>query len=80
MVGHDLRGPLQTINNALYLMKNTPKKTVEAQQIAKKVVQRATNMLEKLCSQTRDTPLSIVQTDLAMLIRATVEEARAQSK
>lgn len=76
MVGHDLRGPLQTINNALYMIKNTPEKTEEAQQIAKKAVQRAAKMLEELRSQTRDTPLSLMPTDLSALIRATVEEAQ----
>jgi PAS domain S-box-containing protein len=75
MVGHDLRGPLQSINNALYLMKNTPLKTDEAQEIIGKAVQRAARMLEEIRSQTRDTPLSLVPTDLAALIKATVEEA-----
>ncbi len=76
MVGHDLRGPLQTINNALYMMKNTPDMTVEAQEVARRAVQRAAGMLEELRSQTRDTPLSFRPTDLAALIRATVEEAQ----
>ena len=76
MVGHDLRGPLQTINSALYIMKNTPEKSDEAQEMARQAVQRATNMLEELRSKTRDTALSLVPTDLAALIRTTVEEAQ----
>jgi signal transduction histidine kinase len=76
MVGHDLRGPLQTINNALYIMKNTPEKTVEAQEMTRKAVQRAAGMLEELRNQTREADLNLVPTDLAALIRTIVEETQ----
>jgi PAS domain S-box-containing protein len=76
MVGHDLRGPLQIINNALYLLKNAPEKSDEAQEMAHKAIRRATEMLEELRSKTRDAPLNFVPTDVAALVKTTVEETR----
>jgi len=74
MVGHDLRGPLQTIRNAVYLLKRTPEKSEELLSIIKDAVQRSTEMLGEFRSRTRDTPLKIETTDLAALLNATVKE------
>jgi len=73
MVGHDLRGPMQTISSAAYLMERAPAKSDELLQIIKDAVQRSTEMLKELRSQTRDTPLSIVCFDLVELLNVTVK-------
>jgi signal transduction histidine kinase len=67
---------LQIINNALYLLKNAPEKSDEAQEMAHKAIRRATEMLEELRSKTRDAPLNFVPTDVAALVKTTVEETR----
>lgn len=74
MVGHDLRGPLQTINNAVYLLNRTPENSEELMNMINGAAQSASQMLEEFRSQTRDTPLKIEPTDLAALLNAMVKE------
>jgi PAS domain S-box-containing protein len=75
MVGHDLRAPLQTIKNAVYLLKRTPDKAEEMMELIEGSVDRAVRMLEELHNQTRDTPLRLEPVDLAEMIRTAVQEA-----
>jgi len=76
MVGHDLRGSLQTINNAVYLLRRTPDKSDELLSMINGAVQRASQMIEEFRIQTRDTPLKIEPIDLAALLDATVKETQ----
>ncbi len=75
MVGHDLRGPLQTIKNALYLIKKKPDDTEKALMMVDGAVNKALEMLDEFRLRTSDTPLNIAATDLAELIDAVVKEA-----
>ncbi len=75
MVGHDLRGPLQTIKSAIYLLMNKSDNAENVLALANDAVDRAVNMLEEIRNRTRDTPLRIVTTDLTTLIKTAVEEA-----
>ncbi|MCW4048900.1 MAG: ATP-binding protein [Candidatus Bathyarchaeota archaeon] len=68
MVGHDLRGPLQTINNAIYLMQRDPEKQGNLVKTIKSSVQYAVQILEDLRNSTRDTPLQIQEFNLGELI------------
>jgi len=75
MVGHDLRGPLQHIKNATYLLRKVPEKAEETLEIIEHAVDRATRMLDELHNNTREAPIQMVATDLSVLIRRSVEEA-----
>jgi len=76
MVGHDLRGPLQTIMNATYLLRQSPEKAEDSLKMIEGAVHRATQMLEEFRNRTRDTPPHIVTVDLESLVRVAVEEAQ----
>lgn len=78
MVTHDLRGPLQTIKNAVYLMKQSPEKNEASISFIDKAVDRATHLIEEFRSRTLDEPLTIQTTNLDELIRKAIEEAPTQ--
>jgi signal transduction histidine kinase len=75
MVGHDLRGPLQTIKNAVYLMEKDPDTAHELRETINESVNYAASMLEELRLNVGDSPLQLQKVDLAALIRKAVEEA-----
>ena len=75
MVGHDLRGPLQTIKNAVYLMEKDPDSTDELRETINESVNYAASMLEELRLNVGDTPLQLQEVNLGALIRRAVDEA-----
>jgi signal transduction histidine kinase len=75
MVGHDLRGPLQTIKNALYLMERTPKDGAKLRKTMDEAVDYAANMLEELRLNVGDSPLQLQEVNLGALIERAVLEA-----
>ena len=75
MVGHDLRGPLQTIKNAAYLLRKDPENFEEKLRIIDDSVDRAVKMIEGFREQTRETPLSVAEVDLGALLERAVKEA-----
>ena len=74
MLGHDLRGPLMLIKNALYLMEKRPESAEKSREIISNAVDHASEMLEELRSSTRDTPLRLVATNLENLFGQVVED------
>ncbi len=74
MLGHDLRGPLQTIKNSLYLMEKTPETADKSREIISNAVDHALEMLEELRSSTRDTPLQLIETNLGNLFSQVIED------
>lgn len=75
MVGHDLRGPLQNINNAVYLIQRNPERSKELLDTIKNSVQYAVRILEDLRNATMDTPLDVELIDVGEMIRLAVSEA-----
>ena len=75
MVGHDLRGPLQIIKNAIYLLRKDPESLEETLGIIDDSVDRATNMIEEFREQTREDPVSVAEVDLGALLERAVKEA-----
>ncbi len=75
MVAHDLRGPLQTIKNAVYLMKQSAEKNEASIRFIDQAVEKATRLIEEFRSRTQDEPLTIQTTNLVELIRKVIEEA-----
>ena len=80
MVAHDLRTPLQTINNALFLLQEMPERTEEMIQTIRDSVKRADELMEAFRDQIRDSPLQLKPVDLGGLVRRSVEAAQAHSK
>ena len=74
MVGHDVRGPLQSIKNAVYLMRKGLKPEDETFEVIDESVDRATKMLLNFRNQTREDPLEVTTIDFGGLLRKTVEE------
>lgn len=74
MVGHDLRGPLQSIKNAAYLLRRSAKPQEESLEIIDDSVNRATRMLQEFRDQTREDPLSVTTIDIRDLLGKAVEE------
>lgn len=75
MVGHDLRGPLQTIKNSLYMMEHHPEKRDEMLKLIDSSVDYAVEMLEELRARTQEDKLRRQDTDLRYLLRRAVAEA-----
>lgn len=69
MVGHDLRGPLQTIMNALYMMEKTPEQTGELRGKIKDSVNYATRILDDLRYSTGDIPIHLQETNVGALLQ-----------
>ena len=78
MVAHDLKTPLQTINNALFLLQERPERAKEMIQIIKDSVKRADELIESFRYQMRDIPPQMAPVDLAGLIKRSVEETVIQ--
>ena len=77
MLGHDLRGPLQAISNAAYLIRKSPGDAEASLGIIEGSVARAAGMLEEFRLSTRDSPPVMIPVDLGALVAAAVGEAGA---
>jgi PAS domain S-box-containing protein len=75
MVGHDLRGPLQTIKNAIFLMEKDPDSAEGLRKTISEAVDYAANMLEELRLNIGDASLQLQEVNLGSLIRRAVVEA-----
>ncbi len=75
MVGHDLRGPLQTIKNSLYLLERNPEKGAELREMMDEAVEYAVRMLDELRFKVSDSPLQLQEVNLGALIHGVVDEA-----
>ena len=72
MVAHDLRGPLQTITNSVYLIKMAPEKVESVLPLITGALDRANNLIEEFRHRTRDSPYQPVMTDLKTVINETL--------
>lgn len=75
MVSHDLRGSIQTIRNAVFLLRRSPEKMKEILDVVEKAVNQSVDMLEDIRSSTWKTPIKKETRNIAALIRRAVEEA-----
>jgi len=75
MVGHDLRGPLQNIKSATYLLRKVPERAGEAVEMIERAVDRAGCMLEELRNNTREAPIQLAVANLSVLVQRSQEEA-----
>jgi signal transduction histidine kinase len=73
-VAHDLRGPLNTIMNAVYLMDTKPEKSDEMKAIILKAVENASKMLNEVRSKTASEMLTFEELDVATFIELIIKE------
>ena len=73
-IAHDLRSPLQSIRNAVYMMKKDFEKIDVGIEIIEKSVARSLEMLESLRTSTRQSQPKLRRTDLNNIIRESIEE------
>jgi PAS domain S-box-containing protein len=68
MIAHDLKGPLQVIQNTLYLMQLKPENQDQYLDYIKNAVLQANDLIEEMRTQGRQTPLDIDCVNLSELI------------
>lgn len=73
-VAHDLKGPLNTIMNAVYLMDAKPEKSAEMKAMILKAVDNASRMLNDVRSKTVSEVLNIEKVDVATFIESIIRE------
>jgi two-component system sporulation sensor kinase A len=73
-VGHDLRGPLSTIRNAVYLGERYPEKAGDMFKIIDKAVDMSTQLLDEMRTRTQDAALNLAEVDLNSFIDNVINE------
>jgi signal transduction histidine kinase len=74
MVRHDLRGPLQTIRNASYLIRKSPESIIRMAPVIDKSVDYMVKVLEELRYTDSTENLSLVELDLNTLVRQSLKQ------
>jgi signal transduction histidine kinase len=74
MVAHDVRSPLTTAAQALYMAKHSPDRGEEMMSMAERNIDRAIRMIEELRENTRLIEARRVSVDLEALIEDTIRE------
>ena len=75
MVGHDLRGPLQTIKNAIYLLGHAPEEKDELLRVMNNAVDFAVDMIKELHTSTRDVTPQVQEADVGAIVQRVVAMA-----
>ena len=73
MVAHDLKGPLQTINNSIHLLKMAPEKQETAVRLIAGALEQANNLLEEFRHRTSDFPYQPATVNFRALIGEAVD-------
>ena len=79
-VSHDLRSPLSTIRNALYVMDKSPDKTPEMKQIIIKAVDNAVKMLDEVRAKAPESNLDTELVELSSFINSIIDETPIPSR
>jgi two-component system sporulation sensor kinase A len=74
MIAHDLKGPLQTINNSLHLIKRDPNNLEKYIDYISDSVRRCNEMLLELSLNTKNTPLNKEWVSIANIIRESIKQ------
>jgi signal transduction histidine kinase len=68
MIAHDLKGPLQTINNSIFLCKLHPNDNEKYLSYIENAVKQANSLIDEFNSRGKQTPLKMEMVDLNQLI------------
>jgi two-component system CheB/CheR fusion protein len=75
MLGHDLRNPIQTIKNSIYLLRESPGETEERLKDIDDVANRMITMVEELRANIRNPPFTPQKVDLGDFIGRCLKDA-----
>ena len=75
MVGHDLRGPLQKIRNATYLLEHDPHRLDEYLNMINDSVLFSIDILNDLREHTRDEPLTFIDVEVSRLLEQVISDS-----
>jgi two-component system sensor histidine kinase PilS (NtrC family) len=73
MMGHDLRGPLVVIRNAVDLARKKPERTDKMLDMIERNAGQAIDILEDLRTRTREDPVSLAPVEIGELLRKAME-------
>ena len=74
MVGHDLRGPLVVVRNAVDLARKNPEKTDRMLDMIERNAGQAINILEELRTKTRDEPVTLTSVEIREFLGKATED------
>ncbi|MBD3205919.1 PAS domain S-box protein [Candidatus Bathyarchaeota archaeon] len=74
MIAHDLKGPLQVINNSLHLLKRYPQNSQTYIEYISDSVQRCNEMLSELSTSVKQSPLNKEKISIADIINDSVKQ------
>ena len=72
---HDLKTPLQTIKNTIYLLGKSSKKKEKMLEIMERSIDEAAALLDELSRTIFDAPLEVVDTDIRSLIQSVLDDS-----
>lgn len=80
MITHDLKGPLQIINNSLHLIGLKPEEQDRYLEFIRVAVKQANDLLEEFSMQGKKTPLSLEYVDLGDIIEESLLQVKTSEK
>ena len=72
---HDLKTPLQTIKNTIYLLGKSSEKKEKMLEIMERSIDEAAALLDELSRTIFDAPLEVVDTDIRSLIQSVLDDS-----
>jgi PAS domain S-box-containing protein len=73
MMGHDLRGPLMVIRNAVDLARKKPERTDKMLDMIERNAGQAIDLLEELRTRTKEDPVTLAPVEIGELLRKATE-------
>ena len=80
MITHDLKGPLQIINNSLHLIDLKPEEQDRYLEFIRVAVKQANDLLEEFSMQGKKTPLNLEYVDLGNIIDESLLQVKTSEK
>jgi signal transduction histidine kinase/FixJ family two-component response regulator len=75
---HDLKTPLQTIKNSVYILGKSSERKEKMLGIMERSIDEAVGLLDELSRTIFDTPLEVVDTDIRSLIQSVLDDSPTQ--
>jgi PAS domain S-box-containing protein len=74
MMGHDLRGPLVVVRNAVNMARKNPEKTGKMLDMIDRNASQAMDLIEELSTRTMDEPVSLATMEIREILRKATED------
>lgn len=77
MITHDLKGPLQTINNSVFLLKRNPEDVIKYAEYIEAASKQANKLLEKFNTKGKRAPIKFEYVDLEKIVEESLLQVKA---